>query len=32
LHLSEAIVSQKCTRVSIDIGPWVLGLASLQIK
>ena len=30
-HLVEAVVRQEHTRVSINIGPWVLGLAGLQV-
>jgi hypothetical protein len=30
LHLVHAVVSQQHTRVSVNIRPWVLGLASLQ--
>jgi hypothetical protein len=31
LHLVESVVRQENTRVGVNVGPWVLSLASLYI-
>ena len=30
LHLSQPVVGEEDTRVSIDVGPWILGFSSLD--